>query len=205
MAEVSAKDVKALRDRTGAAMMDCKAALEEAGGDAEKAIEILRVKGQASAAKRSGRETSEGVVEAYIHATDRKVGALVEVRCETDFVARTDDFREFAREIAIHVAGTNPPPRYVSAEEIPESEREDERRVFEAKAKEEGKPENVIERIVEGQLAKWATDVALLEQEHIRSDRYEGKTIEQIRAELAANTGENIQIARFAVFRVGED
>ena len=204
MAAVSAKEVKALRDRTGAAMMDCKAALEKAEGDPEKAVEILRVRGQASAAKRSGRETAEGVVEAYIHANG-KVGALVEVRCETDFVARTDDFREFAREVAIHVAGTNPPPRYVSAEEIPESERESERRVFEAKAKEEGKPGDVIERIVEGQLAKWAKDVALLEQEHIRGDRYEGKTIEQIRAELAANTGENVQIARFAVFRVGED
>ena len=204
MAAVSATDVKALRDRTGAAMMDCKAALQQAEGDPEKAVEILRVKGQASAANRSGRETAEGVVEAYIHANGR-VGALVEVRCETDFVARTDDFREFAREVAIHVAGTNPPPRYVSAEEIPESERESERRVFEGKAKEEGKPEDVIERIVEGQLAKWAKDVVLLEQEHIRGDRYEGKTIEQIRAELAANTGENVQIARFAVFRVGEE
>jgi elongation factor Ts len=204
MAEVGAKDVKALRDRTGAAMMDCKAALEESGGDMEKAIEVLRVKGQASAAKRSGRETAEGVVDAYIHANG-KVGALVEVRCETDFVARTDDFREFVREVAIHVAGTNPPPRYVSIDEIDESEREGERRVFEAKAKEEGKPDDVIERIVEGQLAKWAKEVALLEQEHIRSDRYEGKTIEQLRAEIAANTGENVQIARFAVFRVGED
>jgi elongation factor Ts len=200
---VSAGDVKALRDRTGAAMMDCKAALEEAEGDQEKAIEILRVKGQASAAKRSGRETAEGVVESYIHANG-KVGALVEVRCETDFVARTDEFREFAREIAIHVAGTNPPPGYVSVDEIPESEREAERRVFEAKAREEGKPDNVIERIVAGQLDKWGKAVALLDQEHIRSDRYEGKTIEQLRAELAANTGENVQIARFAVFRVGE-
>jgi elongation factor Ts len=201
---VSAGDVKALRDRTGAAMMDCKAALEEAGGDQEKAVEILRTKGQASAAKRAGRATAEGVVESYIHANG-KVGALVEVRCETDFVARTDDFREFAREVAIHVAGTNPPPRYVAVDEIPESEREAERRIFEAKAKEEGKPENMIERIVEGQLDKWGREVALLDQEHIRSDRYEGKTIEQLRAELAANTGENVQVARFAVFRVGED
>jgi elongation factor Ts len=201
---VSAGDVKALRDRTGAAMMDCKAALEEAGGDQEKAIEILRTKGQASAAKRAGRATAEGVVESYIHA-NAKVGALVEVRCETDFVARTDDFREFAREVAIHVAGTNPPPRYVSVDEIPESEREAERRIFEAKAREEGKPDNVIERIVAGQLDKWGAAVALLDQEHIRGDRYEGKTIEQLRAELAANTGENVQIARFAVFRVGEE
>jgi len=201
---VSAADVKALRDRTGAAMMDCKAALEEAGGDEEKAVEILRRKGQASAAKRAGRATAEGVVESYIHANG-KVGALVEVRCETDFVARTDEFREFAREVAIHVAGMNPPPRYVSAEEIPRAERDAERRIFEAKAKEEGKPENVIERIVSGQLDKWAQDVALLEQTHIRVDAYEGKTIEQLRADLAANTGENIQVARFAVFRVGVD
>ncbi len=200
---VTAKDVKALRDRTGAAMMDSKAALEEAGGDPEKAIEILRVKGQASAAKRAGRETGEGLVESYIHANG-KVGALVEVQCETDFVARNDDFKEFAREIAIHIAGTNPPPRYVSADEIPEAEREAERRVFEAKAKEEGKPDRVVERIVEGQLSKWAKEVALLEQEHIRADRYEGKTIEQLRAELASKTGENVQLARFACFRVGE-
>ena len=202
-ASITATDVKGLRDRTGAAMMDCKAALEEAGGDVEKAIEILRVKGQASAAKRSGRETGEGVVSSYIHAGG-KVGAMVEVQCETDFVARNDEFREFAREVAIHVAGSPTPPRYVSAEEIPESERDAERRVYEAKAKEEGKPDNVVDRIVEGQLAKWAKQVALLDQEHIRSDRYEGKTIEEIRAEIAANTGENIRIARFARFAVGE-
>ena len=201
---ITASDVKALRDRTGAAMMDCKAALEEAGGDPERAVEILRVKGQASAAKRSGRETGEGVVASYIHANG-KVGALVEVLCETDFVARNEDFKEFAREVALHVAGTIPPPRYVSTEEIPEEEREAERRVFAAKAKEEGKPGDVIERIVEGQLSKWGKEVALLDQEHIRSDRYEGKTIEQLRADLTAKTGENVQIARFAVFRVGED
>ena len=201
---VGAKDVKALRDRTGAAMMDCKAALEEAGGDTDKAVEILRVKGQASAAKRSGRETTEGVVSSYIHAGG-KVGALVEVQCETDFVARTDDFQEFAREIAIHVAGSPTPPRVVSAEEIPAEDREAERRIFEEKARQEGKPDNVVERIVEGQLQKWAKEVALLEQEHIRADRYDGKTIEQIRAEVAANTGENVRIARFARFRVGEE
>jgi elongation factor Ts len=201
---VSATDVKALRDRTGAAMMDCKAALEEAGGDPEKAIEILRVKGQASAAKRSGRATGEGIVASYIHANG-KVGAMVEIQCETDFVARNAEFKEFAREVAIHIAGTKPPPRYVTADEIPEPERDAERRVHEAKAKEEGKPENVVERIVEGQLAKWSKQVALLDQEHIRSDRYDGKTIEEIRAEIAANTGENVRIARFARFEVGEE
>ena len=203
-ASVSAADVKALRDRTGAAMMDCKAALTESDGDVDKAIEILRVKGQASAAKRSGRETSEGLVSSYIHAGGT-VGALVEVQCETDFVARNEDFQEFAREVAIHIAGSPTPPRVVSAEEIDPAELDAERRIFEEKARQEGKPENVIEKIVGGQVQKWSKEVALLEQEHIRSDRYEGKTIEQIRAEIAANTGENIRIARFARFRVGEE
>jgi elongation factor Ts len=202
--DVKATDVKALRDRTGAAMMDCKAALTEAGGDVERAIELLRVKGQASAAKRSGRSTGEGIVSSYIHANG-KIGVLVEVQCETDFVARNEDFQEFAREVAIHIAGSPTPPRYVSAEEIPDEEREAERRVLEAKAREEGKPDDVIDRIVEGQLAKWAKSAALLDQEHVRSDRYEGKTIEEIRAEVAAKTGENIRIARFARFVVGEE
>jgi elongation factor Ts len=201
---IKASDVKALRDRTGAAMMDCKAALAEAGGDMDRAVEVLRVKGQASAAKRSGRATSEGVVTSYIHATG-KVGVLVEVQCETDFVARSDDFREFAREVALHIAGSPTPPLVVSADEIPEDAVEAERRVFEAKAREEGKPDGVVEKIVEGQLRKWRTEVALLEQEHVRSDRYEGKTIEELRAELASKTGENIRIARFARFAVGEE
>ncbi len=200
----SAADVKVLRERTAAGIMDCKAALAEAGGDMEKAIEILRVKGQASAAKRSGRVTSEGVVASYIHATGR-VGVLVEVQCETDFVARGDEFQEFAREIAIHIAGAPSPPVLVSAEEIPDEAREAERAVFEARAREEGKPDEVIGKIVDGQLDKWAKEVALLEQEHVRSDRYEGQTIEDLRAELAAKTGENIRIARFARFVVGEE
>jgi elongation factor Ts len=202
MATITASDVKDLRERTGAAMMDCKAALQEADGDIEKAIEVLRVKGQASAAKRSGKATSEGVVSSYIHAGG-KVGVLVEIQCETDFVARTDDFQEFAREVAIHIAALN--PQFVAIEDIPEEARESERRVFEEKAREDGKPDNVVEKIVEGQLKKWASDVVLLEQEHVRTDRYEGKTIEQIRAEVAANTGENIRIARFARFAVGQE
>ena len=190
--------------------MDCKAALVEADGDIEKAIEVLRVKGQASAAKRGGRGTSEGVVTTYTHQSgtgDRKqqrVGVLVEVQCETDFVARSDEFVDFAREVAIHIAGSPSPPRYVTAEEIPDDARDSERQVFEAKAREEGKPDEVVERIVDGQLSKWAKDVALLEQEHVRSDRYEGRTIEDLRAELAAKTGENVRIARFARFAVGE-
>jgi elongation factor Ts len=198
---VTAADVKALRDRTGAAMMDCKAALTESEGDVDRAIEILRVKGQASAAKREGRGTDEGVVAAYIHAND-KVGAMVEVQCETDFVGRNEDFKAFAYEVALHVAATS--PRYVSSEEIPEEEREAEKRVFEEKAREDGKPDNVVEKIVEGQLSKWASEVALLDQAHVNADKHDSKSIEELRQELAAKTGENIRIARFAYFRVGE-
>lgn len=201
MSGITAADVKALRERTGAAMMDCKAALTEAGGDVEKAIEILRVKGQASAAKRSGRGTDEGIVSSYIHANGT-IGAMVEVQCETDFVARNDDFKAFAYEVALHVAAMA--PTYVSIDEIPAERREAEKRVFEQKAREEGKPDNVIERIVEGQLAKWAKDIVLLEQVHVNADKHGDKTIEQLRADLAAKTGENIRIARFARFRVGE-
>ena len=201
--DIKAAVVKELRDRTGAGIMDCKAALGEAQGDIDKAIEILRVKGQASAAKRSGRATSEGVVTSYIHATG-KVGVLVEVQCETDFVARSDEFKDFAREVAIHIAGTPTPPLVVSAEEIPEEAREAERRVFEAKAREEGKPDDIVAKIVDGQLQKWSKQAALLEQEHVRTDAYDGKTIEALRAEIASKTGENVRIARFARFVVGE-
>jgi elongation factor Ts len=199
---VAAADVKALRDRTGAAMMDCKAALDEAGGDIDEAIKLLRVKGQASASKRAGRTTKQGTVAAYIHAGGSP-GVLVEVQCETDFVARNEDFQEFAREVAIHIAAAA--PLYVSIDDIPAEQREAERRVFDEKAKQEGKPENVVDKIVEGQLKKWASEVVLLEQEHVRSDRHEGKTIEQLRADLAAKTGENIRIARFTRYAVGEE
>jgi elongation factor Ts len=198
---ITAADVKALRDRTGAAMMDCKAALSEADGDVERAVELLRVKGQASAAKREGRGTNEGVVASYVHANDR-VGAMVEVQCETDFVSRNEDFRAFAYQVALHAAATA--PSYVSTDEIPEEEREAERRVFEEKVREEGKPDNVAEKIVEGQLAKWAGEVALLDQTHVNTEKHDGKTIEELRQEMAAKTGENVRIARFAYFRVGE-
>jgi elongation factor Ts len=199
---VTAADVKALRDQTGAAMMDCKAALTESDGDVERAIEILRVKGQASAAKRAGRGTNEGVVASYIHAND-KVGAMVEVQCETDFVARNEDFRAFAYEVALHVAATA--PQYVTTDEISPEEREAERRVFEEKAREEGKPDNVVEKIVEGQLAKWGQEVALLDQSHVNAEKHDSKSIEELRQELAAKTGENVRIARFAYFRVGDE
>lgn len=199
---VSSAEVKTLRDRTGAGMMDCKAALAEAEGDMDRAIEILRVKGQASAAKREGRGTDEGVVSAYIHAND-KVGAMVEVQCETDFVARNEDFKAFAYEVALHIAAAG--PRYVTTDDIPEAELEAERRVLEEKAREEGKPDDKVAQIVEGQLAKRAKELALLDQDHVNVDKHESKTIEELRLQIAAKTGENVRIARFAYFRVGED
>ena len=199
---VTAADVKALRERTGAPMMDVKKALEEAEGDTEKAIAILRKTGAASAAKRSGRGTSEGIVASYVHADGRK-GALVEVQCETDFVARNEDFQEFARQVAIHVTAMN--PQHVTFEDIPEEEIAKERSLLEEKAKADGKPENVVGKIVEGQLRKWASELVLLDQKHFNEERYEGKTIEDLRTELAAKTGENVRIARFSRFEVGEE
>jgi elongation factor Ts len=200
---ISAQDVKTLRERTGAGMMDCKNALQEAGGDLDKAIEILRVKGQASAAKRGGRAASEGVVSSYIHAGG-KVGVLVEVDCETDFVARTEEFQEFAREVALHVAGSAD-VRYVSEDDIGDGWREAELRVLREQAASEGKPENVQEKIVEGRLRKRLEEVVLLNQTHVNEDKHGGKTLEEMRAELAAGTGENVVIRRFAKFRVGEE
>jgi elongation factor Ts len=199
---ISAQDVKALRDRTGAGIMDAKSALQESGGDVDKAIEILRVKGQASAAKRGGRTAAEGVVSSYIHAGG-KIGVLVEVDCETDFVARTEQFQEFAREVALHVAAAN--PLYVSDEDVPEEDKEAELRVLREQAAAEGKPENVQEKIVDGRLNKWLEDVVLLHQSHINDEKHSGKTLEELRAELAANTGENIVVRRFARFQVGEE
>jgi elongation factor Ts len=199
---VSAQDVKALRERTGAGMMDCKAALQEAGGDVDKAIEILRVKGQASAAKRGERTASEGVVSSYIHAPG-KIGVLVEVNCETDFVARNSEFQEFAREVALHIAAAN--PLFVSDDDVVEDVKEAELRVFREQAAAEGKPENVQEKIVEGRLRKWLDDVVLLRQKHVNADKHGGKTVEELRTEMAASTGENIVVRRFARFEVGEE
>ncbi|HEY6779031.1 MAG TPA: translation elongation factor Ts [Thermoleophilaceae bacterium] len=199
---ISAQDVKALRERTGAGIMDSKAALQEAGGDIDKAIEILRVKGQASAAKRGGRAAAEGVVSSYIHAGGQ-IGVLVEVNCETDFVARTEQFQEFAREVAVHVAATA--PLYISEEDVSEAEREAELRVLREQASAEGKPEHVQERIVVGRLAKWLDEVVLLNQTHVNEEKHESKTLEELRAELAASTGENIVVRRFSRFQVGEE
>jgi elongation factor Ts len=199
---VSAQDVKALRERTGAGIMDAKSALQESGGDMDKAIEILRVKGQASAAKRGGRAAGEGVVTSYIHAGG-KIGVLVEIDCETDFVARTEQFQDFAREVALHVAAAN--PLYVSYEDVPEQDVEAELRVLREQAAAEGKPENVQEQIVQGRLKKWREDVVLLNQTHINDEKHGGKTLEELRAELAASTGENVVVRRFVRFQVGEE
>jgi elongation factor Ts len=199
---IPAQDVKTLRDRTGAGIMDAKAALQESGGDVDKAIEILRIKGQASAAKRGERHAAEGVVASYIHAGGQ-IGALVEVDCETDFVARTEEFQAFAREVAVHVAASN--PRYISADDVDEGAREAELRVLREQAASEGKPENVQEKIVEGGLKKWLEDVVLLDQKHVNEDKHEAKTIGQLRTELVASTGENIVIRRIARFQVGEE
>jgi elongation factor Ts len=198
---ISAQDVKALRDRTGAGMMDCKAALEEAGGDVEKAIEILRIKGQAQAAKRGDRTASEGIVESYIHATG-KIGVLVEIDCETDFVARNEEFQDFARDVALHIAAAA--PRYVSEDDVPADVREAELRVLEQQAAESGKPEEIRRKIAEGRLSKWLEQVVLLKQVHVNEDKHGGKTIEELRAETSAKTGENVVIRRFARFAVGE-
>ncbi|MGE5857063.1 MAG: translation elongation factor Ts [Solirubrobacterales bacterium] len=199
---VTAADVKALRERTGAPIVDVKNALEESNGDEQKAIDILRKKGAASAAKRSGRGTSEGLVASYVHADGRK-GALVEVQCETDFVARNEDFQEFARQVAIHVTAMN--PEHVSFEDIPDEDVARERSFLEEKAKADGKPAEVVEKIVDGQLRKWASELVLLDQKHFNEERYEGQTIEDLRSELAAKTGENVRIARFSRFEVGQE
>ena len=199
-AQISAGDVKALRERTGAGMMDCKGALQESGGDIDKAIEILRVKGQAQAAKRGERSASEGVVQSYIHATGR-IGVLVEVDCETDFVARNDDFQEFARDVAIHIAAAA--PQVVSEDEVDEGVKQAEQRIYEEQAQD--KPEQARPKIVEGRWRKWLEENVLLNQEHVNKDKYNGQTIEDLRAATASKTGENVVIRRFARFQVGAE
>ena len=198
--EIRAQDVKELRERTGAGIMDSKSALQESDGDMEKAIELLRVKGQAKAAKRGARAASEGVVTSYLHHNSR-VGALVEVNCETDFVARNDEFAEFAREVASHVAAAA--PMYVAEEDVPEDIREAELRVFREQAAAEGKPEPVQEKMAEGRMRKWLEENVLLQQRHINADKHEGRTIEEMRAALSASTGENVVVRRFARFQIG--
>ena len=194
----SAKDVKELRDRTGAGFSACREALIECSGDMDKAVEALRVKGQASAAKRAGAATTEGCVQAYIHANNR-IGAIVEVDCQTDFVARNDKLVEFTRDVALHVAASA--PLAISEDEVPVADREREQRIAAEFAAD--KPENVRERIVQGRVDKWLDEVVLLRQTHVNEAKYEGKTIEQMRQALMTETRENIVIRRFALFVVG--
>jgi elongation factor Ts len=196
---ISAKQVKELRDQTGAGMMDCKNALNETGGDVDAAVELLRVRLGDKALKMGGREATEGTVASYIHGNG-KVGVLVEVDCNTDFVARNEDFVGFARDVALHIAAS-PTTRYVSEADVPEPDKQAELRVFEQQASD--KPENVRAKIAEGKLRKWMEETVLLNQVHVNADKYDGKTIEQIRAELSGTTGENVVIRRFARFAVG--
>jgi elongation factor Ts len=198
MSAIRAKEVKALRDRTGAGVLACREALNEADGDVERAVEILRARGQAQAAKRAGAEATEGVVQSYIHAGN-KIGVLVEVDCETDFVARNENFVEFARDLALHIAAAN--PIAVNDEDVPAEDREREERIATEQAAD--RPENVRDRIVQGKLDKWLDDVVLLRQKHVNEDKHGGKTIEELRAGLASETGENVVIRRFTRFAVG--
>ena len=200
MATITASQVKELRDRTGAGMMECKNALTETSGDIDAAVELLRVRLGDKALKVGDREATEGTVASYIHSNG-KVGVLVEVDCNTDFVARNEDFIAFARELALHIAAS-PTVKYVAEEDIPESDREAELRVFEQQAAD--KPENVRGKIAEGKLRKWMEEVVLLNQTHVNPDKYDGKTIEEIRAELSGQLGENVVIRRFSRFAVGQ-
>jgi len=198
MAEISLELIKQLRERTAAGFMDCKKALEEAQGDIEKAIDILRKKGLAIATKRAAKETLEGVVAAYIHS-NRKIGVLVEVNCETDFVARTSEFQEFAHNLAMQIAATNPVA--VSREQVPPEILEREKKIYEEQLREAGKPENIIPKIVEGKLEKFYKENVLLEQPFIKNPDL---TIQDLLNELMAKTGEKIVIKRFCKFQVGE-
>jgi elongation factor Ts len=195
---ISAKDVKALRDATGAGMMDCKKALQETGGDLEKAVDLLRAKGAAKAAKRAEKSANEGVVGSYIHH-DGRTAVIVEVNCETDFVANTDDFRSLAKDLAMHIASAS--PLAVSSDEIPQEVIDRERAVYLEQVKEEGKPANIAEKIVEGKLKKFFKESVLLEQGFVKDP---DKTITDLITEVSGRTGEKISVARFARFKVGE-
>jgi len=196
--EVTATLIKDLRERTGAGMSDCKKALTEVGGDMDKAIDYLRAKGLAKAAKKAGREATEGAVVSYIHGGGR-IGVLVEINCETDFVARNDDFQAFTREVALQIAAMS--PMFVHKDEVSADVIEKERTVLLAKAKESGKPEQVVQKMVDGQISKWMKEICLLDQPFVKNP---DKTIEQVQQELVAKIGENIKIRRFVRFELGE-
>jgi elongation factor Ts len=195
--EITAKMVKELRETTNAGMMDCKKALAECGGDMEKAVEYLRKKGIASAAKKEGRATSQGIVGSYIHMGG-KVGVLVEVACETDFVARTDDFQEFVHNIAMHIAAAD--PLAVSREEVDPAVIEKEKEIYRDQMKEQGKPDNIIDKIVEGKVDKYYSDIVLLEQKYVRDPDV---TVEDYLKSIIGKLGENMQIKRFARYQIG--
>ena len=197
--EIQAKDVKALRDRTGAGMMDCKKALTESAGDIGKAIEILRVKQGKKIQDLGERTATEGTIQSYIHPGN-KVGVLIEVDCNTDFVAKNEDFTGFAREVALQIAAT-PTVKYVTREDVPQDERDAESRIYEQEAAD--KPENIREKIVSGKLDSWYQTIVLLEQE-MHNPKHEGKTVQQLRDELTATTGENVVIRRFVRFAIGQ-
>ena len=196
--EVTATLIKDLRERTGAGMADCKKALTEVGGDIDKAIDYLRTKGLAKAAKKAGREATEGAVVSYIHGGGR-IGVLVEINCETDFVARNEDFQAFTRDVALQIAAMN--PQFVRKEEVSQDVLDKERTVLLAKAKESGKPEPVVQKMVDGQISKWMKEICLLDQPWVKDD---SKTIRDLQQELVAKLGENIKVRRFARFELGE-
>jgi elongation factor Ts len=198
MSAISAKDVKALRDRTGAGVLACREALSEADGEIERAVEILRAKNQAQAAKRQGAEVGEGVIQSYIHAGN-KIGVIVEVDCQTDFVARNEKFIEFGRDLALHIAAAAPVA--VNEADVPAEDREREERIATEQAAD--RPENVRERIVKGKVDKWLDEVVLLRQKHVNEDKHGGKTIEELRAALSAETRENVVVRRFVRYAVG--
>ncbi len=197
--EITAADVKKLREKTDAGFMDCKAALQETGGDFEKAVDLLRKKGVAVASKREGKAATQGTVVSYIHAGNQ-VGVLVEVNCETDFVGRTDDFRAFAQEVGMQIAAMK--PRWVSSDDVPEDALERERAVLVEQAKAEGKPENIAVKMVEGRMRKFFEEHCLLNQKYIRDD---SKTIGDLLTDLIGKTGEKIEVRRFVRYQVGEE
>jgi elongation factor Ts len=198
MAEITAAMVKQLRDQTGAGMMECKAALTEANGNMEEAVTLLRKRGLAQAAKRAGRATAQGVIGSYIHMGGR-IGVLVEVNCESDFVARTDDFNNLVKEVAMHIAAAD--PKWVRREDVPAEAIEKEKSIYRAQMENSGKPANVLEKIVEGKLGSFYSQFVLLDQPSIRDGSL---TVSQIVAQASAKTGENIQIGRFVRYRMGE-
>ena len=198
MAEITAAMVKQLRDQTGAGMMECKAALTEANGNMEEATTLLRKRGLAQAAKRAGRATAQGVIGSYIHMGGR-IGVLVEVNCESDFVARTDDFNNLVKEVAMHIAAAD--PKWVRREEVPAEAIEKEKAIYRAQMENSGKPANVLDKIIEGKLGSFYSQFVLLDQPSIRDG---SMTVSQVVAQATAKTGENIQIGRFSYFRVGE-